>query len=213
MITLTGDPNLSFNLQGFVNRVTGQDTLAGYYYVTLTDSVSRYAFVDSVTLDGVRMREETTGGTSPFRYSLRPADLGPGYRTGDALHVAVHDASGATAPFEVDVAPSVLDLAPDSTVLSQREDLTVRWNGTPELVSLSLTDFTGTRVSARLQFENETGVSSLLVRAADLKVLVLGALKVGSSVTNGETFVTDTHRKRVTASMVVTEARNWQLAP
>jgi hypothetical protein len=213
MITLTGDPNVTFNLQCLINRAAGQDTMSGYYYVTLTDSVGRYAFVNSVTLNGVPMRQELNGGTAPFRYSLRPFDLGPSYRNSDVLHVAVTDTSGLTAPFDVNVEPSVLDLAPDGMALSRRNDLTVRWNGAPEQVSLTLTDIVGTRVSARLQFENETGVSSLLVRAQDLKGLALGTLRVGSSVTNSQSFVTATHQKRMTASAVVSDARTWQLVP
>jgi hypothetical protein len=212
MITLRGDPRVSFNLQGYVDRVVGQDTLAGYYYVTLSDSLGRHLFVQDLTLNGVPMRPETSGGGTPNRYSLRPVDLGPGYHTADSLVVAITDTSGLTDPFAVTVVPSAFGLAPDGTVISQKNDLTVGWSGAAERVSLTLRDFFGTKITAGLQFENETGVSELLVRAQDLKVLSPGALSVGTSLTNSESIVTNRAR-RMTASVIVDESRVWQLAP
>src|SRR5258707_12052074 len=56
MITILGDPRVSVTFQGFVNRTTGQDTLSGYFYVVILDSLNRRTFISGVTMNGAPMR-------------------------------------------------------------------------------------------------------------------------------------------------------------
>ncbi len=199
MQTLFGDPRLNVNFLGSVQRVATEDTLNGYFYVALT-------------LNGVPMRAESDGFGAPFRYSLRPTDLGAGYAPGDSLQFAFADSSGHTGPFAVTIRPSTFSLAPDGTVVSQAKDLVLHWTGSPGRVRVTLADDNGTQIFAGLQFVNETGVSDLLVRSQDLKQLITGKLIVSTDIVSLASQYTARPR-HVQASMDVLESRTWQLVP
>ena len=212
MITVAGAPRVGCSMQVFVNRTVGIDTLSGYFYLVLNDSVPHNTFVGPATLNGVPMRFEVDAFGRPLRYSLRPVDLGPAYAPSDSLHFAIADTTGTTTPFTLTLAPSTLDLPPDSSRLSQRQDLVLHWEGAAEGVTVRISDQNSKRVAATLTFENETGVSQLLIRAQDLAGLAPGKLTVGTQITNSEARAGPLG-KPVAATMSVLEARTWQLVP
>jgi len=212
MMTVSGDPRVNVNFQGFANRIVGQDTLSGYFYVTVTDSLSRRQFVSSVTLNGVAMRAETDGLGTPLRYSLLPTDLDTTYDVADTLRFAFTDTSGITPPFGLTVVPSTIHLAPDTTRVSQAKDLLFSWNGAAERVQITLSDHVGGRVSANLSFDNVTGASQVLIRSQDLKQLQQGPLNVSDNVLNTDSQVT-ARARRIQGQMSVLEARVWTLVP
>jgi len=212
MTTVLGDPRVNVNFQGYVNRIGGQDTLSGYFYVIVSDSLNRRQFVSGVTLNGVPMRAETDGLGSPLRYSLLPTDLDSTYDVGDTLHFAFTDTTGAAASFALTVVPSTIRLAPNATVVSQAKDLLLSWNGAAERVLVTLSDAVQTRVSVNLSFENVTGASQILIRSQDLKQLQPGILVVSDNLLNTDSQVSARNRF-IVAKMNVLEARKWTLAP
>ncbi len=212
MISLAGAPRVQSSVQVLESRTPGVDTLSGYFYLTLSDSTPRSAFVGPVRLNGVPMRFEFDASGRPFRYALRPVELGPAYEPADSLRFVIDDTTGTTTPFAITLATSALDLPPDSTRLSQKSDLVLHWQGAAEGVTVRLTDQNSKRVAATLSFENETGVSQLLIRAQDLAGLSIGRLLVGSSISNAESRSSPLG-KPVAATMSVSEGRLWQLVP
>jgi len=212
MISVVGSPRVNCSVQVFTSSTVGADTLSGYFYLALNDTMPEIAFVGPVTLNGVPMRFERDSFGRPQRYSLRPVDLGPGYSTSDSLHFVVTDTTGTTTPFTITLATSTLDLAPNGTQVSQHKDIVLHWTGAAEGITVRLTDQNSRRVAATLAFENETGVSQLLIRAQDLAGLSLGTLQVGSQISNSEVHP-GALGKQVVATMSVAESRSWQLVP
>ena len=86
------------------------------------------------------------------------------------------------------------------------------WNGAAENVLVQIVDKVGYRVRANLQFQNESGINQLLIRAQDLAPMALGDLTGSASLQNGEQRLTP-RSKLLTANVSILENRRWTLVP
>jgi hypothetical protein len=212
MLTLAGDPHGNVTFTGYMLHASAADTVSGYFYLAMTDSVNHPQFATDVTINGVAMRPERDGLDQPWRYSLLPTDLGLAFQAGDTLHISVVDTSGATGSFTLAVVPSSMKLPGDAANIVRSKDLLLDWNGAAENVLVQLVDRVGYRVRANLQFQNESGINQLLIRAQDLAPMTLGELVGSATLQNGEQRNTP-RSKLLTANVSVIENRHWTLVP
>jgi len=77
---------------------------------------------------------------------------------------------------------------------------------------VQLADKVGYRVRANLQFQNESGINQLLIRAQDLAPMELGELAGSAFLQNGEQRNTP-RAKLLTANVSILEGRRWTLVP
>ena len=65
MLTLVGDPHGTVTLTGYMLHASAADTVSGYFYLAMTDSVNHPQFATDVTMNGVAMRPERDGLDQP----------------------------------------------------------------------------------------------------------------------------------------------------
>jgi len=211
-VTLLGAPRVALSFDGgVVERVT-DGPLTGVFRVILSDSIGRRVFLPDVRLQDSTLTEERDSFGNPSQYVLQVEDRLPTLRLRDTLRFEVRDGGVITTPFTVRIIPSRLDLLPDSTVITGRDDISIPWSGQIERVILALTDTRGTRVRLVFQLENYTGLTHVVIPARDFAVLQPGIIQVGTNVLDTELRI-GTGVPRLSVTHETNQRRLWILQP
>ena len=211
MLAVDGEAHVSVTMEGSLVENASGGPLGGMFRAVLEDSTGFRVFVPSVHLNGAEFEEELDTFGNPSRITMDIATALPDLAMEDSLIFAIEDGGFHTPPFSMHMAPSRVELLPDSSVVSRSQPIRFRWHGRIERLVLTITDQFSARVRLNLSFENYAGLREITLQPRDLAPLDTGQVVVSTSITDNESRFAGP--RLISLVFQSTQRRTWTLVP